>query len=76
MELTSTQGPYDVALHMKIQVAEMSGRNEELRRELDTSRGEAKQVREQLNSALEKVWLHNNTSPIVTCAASRMCMCL
>uniref|UniRef100_UPI00358E731A centrosomal protein of 290 kDa isoform X3 n=1 Tax=Myxine glutinosa TaxID=7769 RepID=UPI00358E731A len=55
MELTSTQGPYDVALHMKMQVAELSGRNEELRRELDMYREEAKQVQQQLNSALEKV---------------------
>ncbi|NWT51485.1 CE290 protein, partial [Erythrocercus mccallii] len=55
MESKNSDGIFDASLHLKAQVDQLTGRNEELRQELRESQKEAKSLSNQLASANEKI---------------------
>lgn len=55
IELKNTEGVFDASLHLKAQVDQLTGRNEELRKELRESRKEAVDFSNQLAKANAKV---------------------
>ncbi|XP_048357510.1 centrosomal protein of 290 kDa [Sphaerodactylus townsendi] len=55
IELKNTEGVFDASLHLKAQVDQLTGRNEELRKELRESRKEAVDFSNQLAKATAKI---------------------
>ncbi|XP_061225334.1 centrosomal protein of 290 kDa [Neopsephotus bourkii] len=55
MESKNSEGIFDTSVHLKAQVDQLSGRNEELRRELKQTQKEATSFSNQLASANEKI---------------------
>ncbi|XP_070611887.1 centrosomal protein of 290 kDa isoform X3 [Erythrolamprus reginae] len=55
IELKNAEGPFDASLHLKVQVDQLTGRNEELRKELRESRKEAVNFSNQLAKASTKI---------------------
>nr|XP_056702499.1 centrosomal protein of 290 kDa [Euleptes europaea] len=55
IELKNTEGVFDASLHLKAQVDQLTGRNEELRKELRESRKEAVDFSNQLAKANAKI---------------------
>lgn len=56
--MKNSGGKFNASLHLKAQVDQLIGRNDELRRELRTSREEAASALSQLGKAKEKVIQH------------------
>ncbi|KAM8973086.1 centrosomal protein of 290 kDa [Pelodytes ibericus] len=54
-EIKNTGSGFDVGVHLKAQVDQLTGRNEELRQELKESRREATHLSNQLSKAMERV---------------------
>lgn len=57
MESKNSDGIFDASVHLKAQVDQLTGRNEELRQELRETQKEATSLSNQLASANERV--HN-----------------
>ena len=57
IEAKQITGNYDAALHLKAQVDNLTGRNEELRRELREARVEGSRAKLELERATSKVSL-------------------
>ncbi|KAL2309636.1 hypothetical protein Nmel_005852 [Mimus melanotis] len=55
MELKNSDGIFDASVHLKAQVDQLTGRNEELRQELKETQKEATSLSNQLASANEKI---------------------
>ncbi|XP_067168946.1 centrosomal protein of 290 kDa isoform X2 [Apteryx mantelli] len=55
IELKNAEGIFDVSVHLKAQVDQLTGRNEELRQELKQTRKEATDFSNQLANANEKI---------------------
>ncbi|NXH37365.1 CE290 protein, partial [Myiagra hebetior] len=55
MESKNSEGTFDVSVHLKAQVDQLTGRNEELRQELKETQKEATSLSNQLASANEKI---------------------
>ncbi|NXL75491.1 CE290 protein, partial [Leptocoma aspasia] len=55
MELKNSEGVFDASVHLKAQVDQLTGRNEELRQELRETQKEATSLSNQLASANEKI---------------------
>ncbi|XP_065525867.1 centrosomal protein of 290 kDa isoform X4 [Lathamus discolor] len=55
MELKNSEGTFDTSVHLKAQVDQLSGRNEELRQELKQAQKEATDFSNQLANANEKI---------------------
>lgn len=55
MESKNSDGIFDASVHLKAQVDQLTGRNEELRQELKETQKEAISLSNQLASANEKV---------------------
>lgn len=56
MESKNSEGIFDASVHLKAQVDQLTGRNEELRQELKETQKEATSLSNQLASANEKVY--------------------
>lgn len=56
MESKNSDGIFDASVHLKAQVDQLTGRNEELRQELRETQKEATSLSNQLASANEKVY--------------------
>lgn len=57
MESKNSDGIFDASVHLKAQVDQLTGRNEELRQELKETQREATSLSNQLASANEKVYI-------------------
>jgi len=68
-------GHYDMAVVLKAQVDNLTGRNEELRRELHEVRFEAATAHENLNKANCKAWLITHASDSSVSIAV-ICICV
>lgn len=55
-----SEGKFDTSLHLRTQVDQLTGRNEELRHEMKSAREEAANTLNQLTKANEKVQLADN----------------
>lgn len=56
MESKNSEGIFDASVHLKAQVDQLTGRNEELRQELRQTQKEATNFSNQLANANEKVY--------------------
>lgn len=56
MESKNSDGIFDASVHLKAQVDQLTGRNEELRQELRETQKEATSLSNQLANANEKVY--------------------
>lgn len=56
MESKNSEGIFDASVHLKAQVDQLTGRNEELRQELKETQKEATSFSNQLANANEKVY--------------------
>lgn len=56
MESKNSEGIFDTSVHLKAQVDQLTGRNEELRQELKQTQKEAMNFSNQLANANEKVY--------------------
>lgn len=64
MESKNSEGIFDASVHLKAQVDQLTGRNEELRQELKETQKEATSLSNQLASANEKVYNLSSTSKV------------
>lgn len=64
LEMKYSEGKFDASLHLRTQVDQLTGRNEELRHEMKAAREEAASTLNQLTKANEKVFTHITNSNV------------